>query len=116
KKLKISKVNRRYLERIKELCHKNGIEIIYLLMPTARVSPVGYQQTSDSFIDDYLSEVSEIFSDSPGFKLWNMSQLDYPDDYYNDTHHLNAKGAENFTGLLKTKIESQEDASSRIAS
>ena len=101
-----------YLDKMKELCHSNGIELILVKAPTNSWNYYWY--------DEYEAQVEE-YADRNGLRYYNLIEseaeigIDWNVDTYDEGFHLNVYGAEKTTEyfgkilLEEHQIPSQRD-------
>ena len=93
-----------YLDKMKELCEKNGVELILVKAPTNSWNYYWY--------DEYEAQV-ESYAASRGLKYYNLIEreaeigIDWNVDTYDEGFHLNVYGAEK-TSLYFGKILTDE--------
>lgn len=83
-------VNYNYLRRINALCKEKNVKLILLQCPVLHLD---YYYDMDYF----YKALHENFSD---IEFVDFSNLEIPDEYRYDPHHLNKDGAEYFTNKL----------------
>lgn len=107
-----------YVKKMKELCDKNGSELILIKAPT---NSRGYW-----WYDEWEEQIAE-FANQQGLKYYNFIPnaeemgIDWQTDTYDEGLHLNANGAEKFTKYLgevlaenhNLKSEKSEDVRSK---
>ncbi|GAB6012094.1 hypothetical protein [Viscerimonas tarda] len=82
-----------YLHKIVEYCTQHNVKLIFVNTPVY----LGYQYGVEEYYAFYKEKYSYI-------QLWDYSDLALPDSCYADTHHLNYKGAEVFSKLVKKRM------------
>ncbi|MFN3918446.1 MAG: hypothetical protein ACK4K0_12010 [Flavobacteriales bacterium] len=96
----------RYLEKTIKLCEKYNVEPIFIKFPVHEL----FTSTLRLFCGEelYNRRLQDSIINSAGYKIW-----DYEDyfsercDLFIDSHHMNKRGREVFTGLLKERINSE---------
>ena len=83
-------INYSYLDKIVKTCQKNNIELLFLYMPMYNKD---YYYDTNYFYKIYIEKFSNI-------PFLDYSDWDCPDTYRKDEHHLNKKGAIEFTKQL----------------
>lgn len=86
-------VNYEYLRKINMLCKEKKVKLILLQCPVLHLE---YYYDMDYFYNALHKEFSDI-------EFADFSELDIPDEYRYDPHHLNKAGAEYFTKILKER-------------
>ena len=87
-----SSIERAYLEKIKDLCKTNGIELIFINTPLHKIL-IDKQEHLYVFYKKHFSDVPFL----------DFSRLDLPDSYFSDLVHLSPEGSNYFSHLLEDK-------------
>lgn len=93
---KISKQEILYLNKIMALCKRNNLKLILVNPPKRKellVHKKYFVAEFNQFYDNELNDVTYL----------DFSNLILPDEYYSDLVHLNYKGADYFSNLLKNQ-------------
>lgn len=88
----------KYLNKIEQLCNKQGVELILINTP---ITKQYHQKIPKKFINNYYSIINNL-RDKVVF--YDFADIKYSDAYYGDGDHLNSFGAEKFSQLLNQKI------------
>ncbi|WP_116126270.1 hypothetical protein [Lewinella sp. IMCC34183] len=88
-------INYRYLNKIISLCEAEGVNLIFLYMPMFRPSEF-YDE--EYYYATYRDQFSQI-------ELLDYSDLELPDNFREDEHHLNKFGARFFTERLVADLQ-----------
>lgn len=92
-----------YLYRTIELCEKHNIRFIFQSPPLNPTSHKAMGRTC--YLEEYTAFLEGIQEKYPS--AWIETEVpSYDADCFGDVHHLNAKGAEQFTGQMKEKYSS----------
>lgn len=83
-----------YLDKIVCLCADKRIKLIGLNTPVYHA----WEYEEPQYFYDYIA------THYPDLELWDYLDADIPDDYRRDINHLNKKGAEWFTELIKNRF------------
>lgn len=84
-----------YLDKMIKLCEERNIKVIALNTPVY----LAWKYEEPQYYYDYLSQKY------PDLELWDYLDADIPDDYRRDINHLNKKGAEWFTAIVKERLK-----------
>jgi hypothetical protein len=88
----LSKLSAEYLDSITLLCKKRKIELAAIATPTYHSY---YSKIPEKFVRYYTLEKNKL--SKAGVVVLDFSREKYPDNFYLNADHLNAKGAEKFT-------------------
>ena len=84
-----------YLDKMIKLCEERNIKVIALNTPVYQA----WKYEEPQYYYDYLLQTY------PDLELWDYLDADIPDDYRRDINHLNKKGAEWFTAIIKKRLK-----------
>ena len=84
-----------YLDKMIKLCEERNIKVIALNTPVYQA----WKYEEPQYYYDYLSQTY------PDLELWDYLDADISDDYRRDINHLNKKGAEWFTAIIKERLK-----------
>ena len=93
-----------YLNKIVDLATSNGSKVVLFATPIHHELTQHINQAVLSGFDKDMRD----FAGSRSFNWLNFTDCQLPDDCWRDANHLNEKGAEKFTAILKQSIESLE--------
>ncbi len=88
-------INYKYLRKIIDLCNQKNIKIYFLYCPVYKPE---YYYDQDYYYNAYKANFSDV-------ELLDYSHYPVKDDERYDAHHLNHKGANKFTRMLKEKFK-----------
>ena len=88
-------VSLHYLDKMIKFCEERDIKVIALNTPVYQA----WKYEEPQYYYDYLSQTY------PDLELWDYLDADIPDDYRRDINHLNKKGAEWFTAIIKEQLK-----------
>ena len=94
-------VEQSFLPEIIRLCRENGIQLILVRMPIQRFQTPGSQPEE---LDAYINNLAAYLSDKDVPFLDFDQAKDFPNEYFEDTLHLNGKGREEFTRRLTESL------------
>lgn len=89
-----------YFNRIKALCHKEGIRVVFVRFPVSEQ----YVDAASRFIplEEFDALTQELVSDWPGAVLLDYRSLYFGrDDLFTDLNHLNVEGSTLFSQRLR---------------
>ena len=89
-----NRITLQYLDKMIRLCESKGIKVIGLNTPVYQA----WKYEEPKYFYDYLSQTY------PNLELWDYLDADIPDDFRRDINHLNRKGAEWFTKLIRERL------------
>ena len=96
KTLDVAENEVRYLYKIIELCKSQNLKIYLVNMPKRHELLEHSKYGVNTFYDYYDNNLSDI-------PFLDFSRLNMPDDYYGDLVHLNIKGSDYFSTILKNQ-------------
>jgi hypothetical protein len=103
----VSETNLRYLRKMISFCRENSIKVFLIRSP---MHPL-YADLSNETV--YQNVLKTQFND---IELLDFDAMTFPNSYYRDLHHLNYKGAKQFTTLFNDLIENNLLNSSNMQS
>ena len=82
-----------YLVRLYDLCNENDISML-ILQPA--LNEASFNSLKESYINDYNNAIESLKAQLPEAVMETELRC-YPNEYFGDVSHLNAKGAEKFS-------------------
>jgi hypothetical protein len=102
--------NRNWVIKIIELCHGHGIRPVLITTPITSILNTIYAEKSPDFFDTFHRFTREITDTYPSILYFDYSHdRRFEDDFslFNDSNHLNILGAEKFTAIVISDLESR---------
>lgn len=96
-----SDIQAEYLKKIVQLCKERKMHLFLLNTPLHKMY---MDRIPAEFLDSYYSEINQYIS-SDNVDFWDYAHFTLPDSCFGDSHHLNLKGAQLFTQVVKKKLE-----------
>jgi hypothetical protein len=92
-------IQKKYLNKIIDLCCDKNVELILINTPTSN----GYREKiPEKFILDYYNTINKFESK---ITFWDYSDLELEKKYYGDADHVNLLGAEILSTLIRDRIK-----------
>lgn len=106
---RLLEINTTHLQKIADICKKNGVEL-NLVIP-----PMTWEYTKHAGDLDDMHNYFQEFCDENDANLYDFTYYDgiydiFPNEYFQDKKHLNARGAVKFAELIgETYLEDHEE-------
>ncbi len=97
-----SDLQKRYLEKIIEMCRSRGVRVYLLITP---LHPAYRANIPQNFTRKFQQWTSELESKYQNLIVWDHANDGYADFMYGDADHLNRYGARIFTRIINRRLD-----------